>query len=97
MTPPDDNNSLSISIIDTNDYNAISQCTFDTDGDKTLINGITPQGMQQIMVGPPQPITGVSCYGMCVSTYGECYDANRQYFGPCCNGYCSATRCQPWV
>ncbi|ETS78577.1 hypothetical protein PFICI_10639 [Pestalotiopsis fici W106-1] len=91
------NNDISVSIIDAPDYNAISQCTFYTVGDKTLVGGITSEGLQQVLVGPPQPITGVSCYGFCVGIYGDCYDINGQFVGPCCNGYCAADKCRPWV
>ncbi|KAI5859292.1 hypothetical protein GGS23DRAFT_586457 [Durotheca rogersii] len=89
-------NDLIISIIDTPDYNAISQCTFNTAGEKTLVNSIdTRTGLQSIIVGPPQPIISVSCVGTCVPVYGICFN-NGQYVGPCCNGFCAATRCRPW-
>ncbi|KAF6832743.1 hypothetical protein CPLU01_05977 [Colletotrichum plurivorum] len=91
------NNGLSVNIIDAPDYNAISQCTFYTNSEKALVSGITPQGVQQVIVGPPQPVTGVSCYGMCVPTYSNCYGSDGQYVGPCCNGYCAANKCRPWV
>lgn len=93
-TPPDNN--IAVNIIDAPDYNAISQCTFYTNGQKALVSGITPDGLQQVIVGPPQPITAVSCEGMCVPTYGDCY-ANGQFVGPCCNGFCAANKCRPWI
>ncbi|KAL7621824.1 hypothetical protein AAE478_007324 [Parahypoxylon ruwenzoriense] len=90
------NNNIAVSIIDAPDYNAISQCTFNTAGEKTLVSSINTQtGLQSIIVGPPQPILSVSCLGSCVATYGECF-SNGQYVGPCCNGFCAATRCRPW-
>ncbi|KAI1185161.1 hypothetical protein F5B17DRAFT_409017 [Nemania serpens] len=52
---------LSISIIDTPNYDAISLCTFNTPGPKALVGSVTPQGLKQITVGPPQPILSVSC------------------------------------
>ncbi|KAK6084337.1 hypothetical protein SCUP234_01861 [Seiridium cupressi] len=58
-------NNISVSIIDAPDYNAISQCTFYTTDEKTLVSAITDKGLQQVIVGPPEPITAVSCYGMC--------------------------------
>ncbi|KAK1542353.1 hypothetical protein CPAR01_05740 [Colletotrichum paranaense] len=70
------NNDISVNIIDAPDYNALSQCTFYTNGEKALVGGITPQGLQQVIIGPPQPVTGVSCLGICVPTYGMCYDLN---------------------
>ncbi|KAL0938473.1 uncharacterized protein CTRU02_205083 [Colletotrichum truncatum] len=91
------NNDLSINIIDAPDYNAIYQCTFHTNGEKALVSGITPQGIQQVIIGPPQPVTGVSCFGFCVGTYENCYGSDGQYIGPCCNGYCAANKCRPWV
>ena len=91
------NNDLSISIIDSNDYNALQQCTFKTDGEQTLVQSIdTTDGSQHIIVGPPQPIRSVTCQGYCVPTYGECYGSDGQSKGPCCNGFCAATRCRPW-
>ncbi|KAI0007461.1 hypothetical protein F4779DRAFT_502716 [Xylariaceae sp. FL0662B] len=91
------NNGISVSIIDANDYNAFTQCTFNTLGEKTLVSSVnTEDGSQHVIVGPPQPIVSVSCLGMCVPVYGQCYDTNGQYVGPCCNGFCAATRCRPW-
>ncbi|KAI0120798.1 hypothetical protein F4776DRAFT_631884 [Hypoxylon sp. NC0597] len=90
------NNGISVDTIDAPDYNAINQCTFTTAGQKTLVSSINTQtGLQSIIVGPPQPIISVSCQGSCIPTYGECY-TNGQYNGPCCNGFCAATRCRPW-
>lgn len=97
LTPGFTDNDISVNIIDAPDYNAISQCTFYTGGEKALVSGITPQGVQQVIIGPPQPVTGVSCFGFCVPTYGACYDTNGQSVGPCCNGFCAATRCRPWI
>jgi hypothetical protein len=54
-------NDISVSIIDTPDYNAISLCTFYTSGPKALVGSVTPEGLKQITVGPPQPILSVSC------------------------------------
>lgn len=54
-------NDLSISIIDTPIYDAISLCTFNTPGPKALVGSVTPEGLKQITVGPPQPILSVSC------------------------------------
>ncbi|KAK3385958.1 hypothetical protein B0H63DRAFT_523278 [Podospora didyma] len=92
--PTKDN--MAVSIIDAPDFNAIYQCTFNTVGQKTLVGSITPQGLAQIFVGPPQPITSVSCHGTCVGTYGDCY-RDGQFVGQCCNGYCAANKCRPYV
>lgn len=89
-------NDLSISIIEAPDYDAYSQCRFHTAGDAALASSISSTGVNQILVGPPQPVTGVSCWGMCVPTYGDCF-VNGQYVGPCCSGYCAANKCRPWV
>ncbi|KXH62827.1 hypothetical protein CNYM01_03688 [Colletotrichum nymphaeae SA-01] len=91
------NNDISVNIIDAPDYNALGQCTFYTNGEKALVGGITSQGLQQVIIGPPQPVTGVSCLGICVPIYGMCYDLNGQWVGPCCNGFCAGTRCRPWI
>ncbi|KAH7237423.1 hypothetical protein FSOLCH5_004771 [Fusarium solani] len=90
------NSDINVNIIDAPDYNAFSQCTFTTNGEKTLVQSIDSDGSQHIIVGPPQVITAVSCQGFCVPTYGECYDSNGQPVGPCCNGFCAADRCRPW-
>jgi hypothetical protein len=63
-------NALSVSIIDAPDFNALSQCTFYTEGTKALVLSISSEGLQQIIVGPPQPITAVACSGTCVPVYG---------------------------
>ncbi|KAI1342946.1 hypothetical protein F5Y15DRAFT_272353 [Xylariaceae sp. FL0016] len=91
------NNDISVSIIDDNDYNAFAQCTFTTADEKTLVSSInTDDGSQHIMVGPPQPIISVSCQGMCVPSYSNCYGTDGQFVGPCCNGFCAADKCRPW-
>ncbi|ELR06987.1 hypothetical protein GMDG_08221 [Pseudogymnoascus destructans 20631-21] len=79
---------FAISIIDAPDYLALSDCTFHTGGEQTLVGGLRADGVQQVIIGPPQPITSVSC---------KCYDNNNQFIGPCCNGYCAATLCRPWI
>ncbi|KAG7284806.1 hypothetical protein NEMBOFW57_009421 [Staphylotrichum longicolle] len=90
------NNNIAVNIIDAPDYNAFYQCQFHHQGEATLASSISPAGVNQIMVGPPTPITGVSCQGMCVPTYSDCY-RNGQYVGPCCSGFCAANKCRPWV
>ncbi|KAK0712630.1 hypothetical protein B0T26DRAFT_741665 [Lasiosphaeria miniovina] len=91
------NNNIAVNIIDAPDYNAFYQCTFYTPGDKTLASSISPTGVGEIFVGPPQPVTGVRCLGFCVATYSDCYNSQGQYVGPCCNGFCAANKCRPWV
>lgn len=68
-TPQDSD--LAIDIIDAPDYFP-PQCTFTTAGDKTLVYSLShgDNPFNQVVVGPPQPITAVSCEGMCVTTYG---------------------------
>ncbi|KAI1370371.1 hypothetical protein F4677DRAFT_438516 [Hypoxylon crocopeplum] len=90
------NSDIAVNIIDAPDYAAFSQCQFNTAGEKTLGSSINTQtGMQSVIIGPPQPITSVTCQGSCIPTYGECF-TNGQYNGVCCNGFCAATRCRPW-
>ncbi|KAI0483487.1 hypothetical protein F4859DRAFT_512145 [Xylaria cf. heliscus] len=57
------NSDISVSIIDvdTANYDAISLCTFTTPGPQTLVGSVTPEGLKQITVGPPQPVLSVSC------------------------------------
>ncbi|KAI0459061.1 hypothetical protein F5B21DRAFT_338035 [Xylaria acuta] len=56
-------NDISVSIIDvdTPNYDAIHLCTFNTPGPQTLVGSVTPEGLKQITVGPPQPVLSVSC------------------------------------
>ncbi|KAK3299483.1 uncharacterized protein B0H64DRAFT_371821 [Chaetomium fimeti] len=89
-------NDLAVNIIDAPDYNAFYQCDFTAVGNPTLASSISPTGQNQILVGPPSPITQVSCQGMCVPTYSDCY-RDGQYVGPCCAGFCAANKCRPWV
>ncbi|KAM7213565.1 hypothetical protein V8F06_011062 [Rhypophila decipiens] len=91
------NNNIAVNIIDAPDYNALQNCQFYTAGEKTLVGSITSTGLTQILVGPPQPILAVSCQGFCLPNYSSCYDTHGQYVGDCCNGYCAATKCRPWV
>ncbi|KAI8944321.1 hypothetical protein F4801DRAFT_572160 [Xylaria longipes] len=55
------NNDLSVSIIDAPNYDDINLCTFNTPGPQTLVRSVTPGGLKQITVGPPQPVLSVSC------------------------------------
>ncbi|KFY83943.1 hypothetical protein V498_07873 [Pseudogymnoascus sp. VKM F-4517 (FW-2822)] len=57
------NNDLAVSIIDAREYRAMEYCTFHTAGEQTLVGVLSPEGVQQVIIGPPQPISGVSCYG----------------------------------
>jgi len=63
-------NDIAISIIDAPDFNADVQCTFYSAGEKAIALSVNGQGLQQLLIGPPQPITAVSCTGTCVATYG---------------------------
>ncbi|CAI4211037.1 unnamed protein product [Parascedosporium putredinis] len=90
------NNNMAVSIIDAPDYFAQSHCTFVTDTGVTFQGAISSTGVQQILVGPPQPIRSVSCQGVCLPTYGDCY-VNGQFAGICCSGFCAANKCRPWV
>ena len=87
---------IAVSMIEAPDYNAYYQCKFYNDANATLAPTFSSTGVNQIYVGPPTPITSVSCLGMCVYTYGVCFE-NGMNVGPCCSGYCAATRCRPWV
>ncbi|KAH7028089.1 uncharacterized protein B0I36DRAFT_328593 [Microdochium trichocladiopsis] len=92
------NSDLNINLIDAPDYNALGQCTFTFDSitQPALALHITESGLQQIAVGPPSVLKSVSCLGACVPTYGACYGPDGQYVGPCCTGFCAASRCRPW-
>jgi hypothetical protein len=91
-------NDLSISIIDDPDFNAYTQCTFNTaQSQVTLVQSANVNtGDQFIMVGPPQPIVSVSCHGTCIATWSDCFDHNGQPLGTCCAGYCASDKCRPW-
>lgn len=62
-------NGLSVSIIDAPDFRALQDCIFQTPGEQTLVGGMSADGVQEVIVGPPQPVTAVSCSGTCVSNY----------------------------
>lgn len=98
LNPVSADNDLSIDIIDAGDYNAINQCTFVTDHEKTLLTRYYP-GSIRILVGPPQPIRAVSCLGVCIDNGDFCY-ADGRFVGECCNGYCDAPgdrKCHAWA
>ncbi|KAL2157284.1 hypothetical protein VTH06DRAFT_6222 [Thermothelomyces fergusii] len=90
------NSDLAVNIVDAPDYNALYQCEFETQSNATLAGSISPEGSNQILVGPPTPVLSVSCQGTCVYTYGDCY-RDGQWLGPCCAGYCAANKCRPWI
>ncbi|KAM3069000.1 hypothetical protein ACMFMG_004175 [Clarireedia jacksonii] len=89
-------NDLSVSLIRSSNFDVYHLCTFYHDSDVTLVNngGI-------VSVGPPTPITGVSCpitEGNCIPTYGDCYSPfTGQFLGTCCDGYCAANKCRPFT
>ncbi|UNI22338.1 hypothetical protein JDV02_008234 [Purpureocillium takamizusanense] len=88
---------LAVRLVDAPDYLAYSLCRFATPRPVKLSTTIADDNVtQQVVLDPPQPVLSVSCEGMCVGTYGACYDTNGQFVGPCCNGFCAATRCRPW-
>ncbi|GJN81880.1 hypothetical protein VFPFJ_03022 [Purpureocillium lilacinum] len=92
-----DHADLSIHLIDAPDYLASSLCHFTTPQPVELSTTIADDNVtQQVVLDPPQPVLSVRCEGMCVGTYGACYDNNGQPVGPCCNGLCAANRCRPW-
>lgn len=62
---------MAVSLIDAPDYFAQSHCTFKTDSTAFFQGTVSPTGTQQLLVGPPQPIHGVGCQGVCLTTYGE--------------------------
>jgi hypothetical protein len=62
-------NDIAVSIIDTPTFNAYSSCTFYTPGEKALVQSLGEDKRQQIIIGPPQPVTGVKCEGYCLGLY----------------------------
>ncbi|PSR92434.1 hypothetical protein BD289DRAFT_428883 [Coniella lustricola] len=98
------NSDLSINAILAPDYNPNAYCTFTTASggavafEPSLVQrpGIDEFPINELVVGPPQPIVSVTCDGFCLGVYGECVDFQGQYTAPCCNGFCAATRCRPW-
>ncbi|KAK8000314.1 hypothetical protein PG990_012914 [Apiospora arundinis] len=92
------NNAKAVNYIDAPDFTAQKQCVFRTPGKVALVNGIDSRGLQQILVGPPQPIIGVTCSGTCVPTWVTCVSPSTgTELGECCSGYCDKGRCQPWL
>lgn len=88
-------NSISVNIVESPAYDAMALCAFSTPGEKALVRGTSPEGVAQVIVGPPQPVTAISCYGTCIPTYGDCF-VQGQYVGACCNGFCAGNKCRPW-
>ncbi|EQL02997.1 hypothetical protein G6O67_005214 [Ophiocordyceps sinensis] len=92
-----DRDKLAIGLVDAPDYYAASLCKFETPGKVKISSKVAgDRYTQQVVLDPPQPILSVKCQGMCVQTYGACYDVHGQPVGPCCNGFCMANRCRPW-
>ncbi|KAI1827050.1 hypothetical protein F4861DRAFT_495057 [Xylaria intraflava] len=55
------NNGISVDTIDSPNFDAYNLCVFNTAGKATFTSSVNPQGVQQITVGPPQPILSVAC------------------------------------
>ncbi|KAI8635547.1 hypothetical protein F5Y19DRAFT_469421 [Xylariaceae sp. FL1651] len=55
------NNGISVNIIDTFYYDALSLCTFTTLKPVALVGSVNPDGTKEIAVGPPMPILSVNC------------------------------------
>ncbi|KAF3769151.1 hypothetical protein M406DRAFT_234725, partial [Cryphonectria parasitica EP155] len=94
-------NDLSVSLILSPNYDPYHYCTFKTASQVAFAPSLVqrPEDLfpiNEIAVGPPQPIISVKCSGVCLGVYGECYNIQGQYVAPCCNGFCAATRCRPW-
>ncbi|KAK8072054.1 hypothetical protein PG996_005402 [Apiospora saccharicola] len=62
-------NPMGVNYIDAPDFTAQKQCVFRTPEKVALVNGIDSRGLQQILLGPPQPVVGVTCSGTCVPTW----------------------------
>lgn len=89
---------MSVDVIDGGEYDALRQCVFTTDHQKTLLQRFYP-GSVQLLVGPPQPIRAISCLGTCVAVGELCYEDGRST-GECCNGYCNVPgdlKCVAWT
>ncbi|KAH8785201.1 hypothetical protein F5883DRAFT_83950 [Diaporthe sp. PMI_573] len=98
------NNDLNVNLITAPDFDAYRLCTFKTASDEvTFAPSLTqqpgdPWPINQIAVGPPQKIVSVTCSGTCIGIYGDCYNStNGQYIGSCCNGFCAANKCRPFI
>ncbi|KAK4463512.1 hypothetical protein QBC42DRAFT_337523 [Cladorrhinum samala] len=95
---PTNHNDLNVNIIESSDYDIFRLCQFHYDppasGTVTLVSSIAGNA-NQVFVGPPTPIKSVSCQGVCLTIYQDCY-INGQFVAPCCNGYCAANKCRPW-
>ncbi|KAG9254076.1 uncharacterized protein F5Z01DRAFT_116385 [Emericellopsis atlantica] len=88
-----------IKSIDINDYDANQQCIFKAPDDTVIepkLDIDTETGEQRLVFAEPREVGSVSCRGMCIPVYGECYDSTGMPVGLCCNGVCAATRCRAW-
>jgi len=52
---------VSVSIIDTYGYDLKSLCTLETPYTYALVDSVSPDGVTQVILGPPQPIISISC------------------------------------
>ncbi|KAK3355418.1 hypothetical protein B0H65DRAFT_414648 [Neurospora tetraspora] len=92
------NNGLNVNIITALDF-TVTQCEFATHQQVAFayqLSGADPYPKEQFAVGPPQPIDRVRCHGYCLQIYQDCYK-NGQFVGSCCNGFCAANKCRPYV
>lgn len=91
------NNGLNINIITALDF-TVNQCEFATHQQVTFNYQLSGDSFpkEQFAVGPPQPIDSVRCHGYCLGIYEDCVK-NGQYVGTCCNGFCAANKCRPYV
>lgn len=87
--------------VDINDYNANTQCVFKDTSDKEIEGELridNETGDQSLSFGEEgKVVKSVSCEGMCLGIYADCYDPSAgMNLGPCCNGFCAANKCRPW-
>lgn len=95
------NKNAKVVSVDINDYNAQSQCIFKDASDAEIEGELkidTETGDQSLSFGEGgKVVKSVSCEGLCIGIYSDCYDPSAgMNLGPCCNGFCAANKCRPW-
>lgn len=70
------NDELNVNIMISPDYDPIHYCTFKTTGQVTFAASLTqrqedPWPINEVNIGPPQPIISVTCSGFCLGIYGR--------------------------
>lgn len=82
---PTGESALSVNLIVAPDYDPYRYCTFRTAGGPQQVTfapslvqrpGLDPWPINEVAVGPPQPILSVACSGVCLGVYGRFFSSS---------------------